>query len=293
MFDAFQTNSKGRNAKNSFSGLRQTTLVANHHLLLGNTKASSSGEVKPPSADELLEYYTSDQLRAHWLALGLAQKSVSFSPKPFEKDKSKRIDPRVADPVLKEGTLITNVFNRFARSCFYTTQKYSDCQVKGMPVDDEVATTVLQTAEKYEQYMQKTELYSVMQLMDEFIRYANKYFSDNAAKIEENDEMFLRNLLSNSFFMLYAAALMMHPIVPRGCEKIAECMNIPPAKFFNWNNFYETELNEVALYNVQVRESLSTTSATPTSLINETRILKVRELPPRFDFFRKHESQYK
>ena len=293
MFDAFQTNSKGRNAKNSFSGLRQTTLVANHHLLFGNTKASSSGEVKPPSADELLDYYTSDQLRAHWLALGLAQKSVSFSPKPFDKDKEKRLDPRAADPVLKEGTLITNVFNRFARSCFYTAQKYSDCQIKGMPVDKEVATTVLETAEKYERYMQKTELYSVMQLMDEFIRYANKYFSDNASKIEENDELFLRNFLSNSFFMLYAAALMMHPIVPRGCEKIAECMNIPHAKFFNWNNFYETELNEVALYNVQVRESLSTTSATPTYSMNETRILKVKDLPPKFDFFRKHESQYK
>ena len=93
--------------------------------------------------------------------------------------------------------------------------------------------------------------------------------------------------------MLYAAALMMHPVVPKGCEKIAECMNIPLAKFFNWNNFYETELNDVALYNVQVRESLSTISATPTYSMSETRILKVKDLPPRFDFFRKHETQYK
>lgn len=175
MFDAFQNTYKGKSAKNSFAGLRQTTLVANHHLLFGNVKASSSGEVKPPSADELLNYYTSDQLRAHWLALGLAQKSVSFSPKPFEADEAKRSDPRVADPVLKEGTLLTNVFNRFARSCFYTAQKYCECQVKGMPVDDEIATKVLNTAKKYEYYMNKTELYSVMQLMDEFIRYANKY----------------------------------------------------------------------------------------------------------------------
>ena len=167
------------------------------------------------------------------MALGLAQKSVSFSPKPFDPDESKRNDPRVADPVLKEGTLLTNVFNRLARSCFYTAQKFRNCEVKLMPVDSEIRKVVLNTAEKYETLMHKTELYSVMQLMDEFIRYANKYWSDNAGKIEDNDEEFLDNLLSNSFYMLYAAALMMHPVVPKGCEKIAECMNIDADKFFN------------------------------------------------------------
>lgn len=222
-----------KSANNKFEGLRQTTLVANHHVLFGNTKASSSGAVKPPSADELLEYYTSDQLRAHWLALGLAQKSVSFSPKPFDPDEAKRNDPRVADPVLKEGTLLTNVFNRLARSCFYTAQKFRNCEVKLTAVDPEIRKAVIETAEKYESLMHKTELYSVMQLMDEYIRFANKYWSDNAGKIEENDDAFLDNLLSNSFYMLYAAALMMHPIVPKGCEKIAECMNIETSDFFN------------------------------------------------------------
>lgn len=202
-------------------------------MLFGKTKASSSGSVKPPSADELLEYYTSDQLRAHWLALGLAQKSVSFSPKPFDPDEAKRSDPRVADPVLKEGTLLTNVFNRFARSCFYTAQKYCECEVRSMPIDEEIAKVVMDTAEKYENFMYKTELYSVLQLMDEYIRFANKYWSENAGKIEKNDKLFLDKLLSNSFYMLYAAALMMHPIVPKGCEKIAECMNIDASEFFN------------------------------------------------------------
>ncbi|MDO5042405.1 MAG: class I tRNA ligase family protein, partial [Slackia sp.] len=103
--------------------LQQTRLIANHHILFGKTKASSSGALKPPSADDLLEHYTVEQLRAHWLGLGLDQKSVGFKPKPFDPDEAKRNDPRVADPVLKEGALLTNVFNRLARSCFYEAQK--------------------------------------------------------------------------------------------------------------------------------------------------------------------------
>lgn len=260
----------GKSAGNNFVGLRQTTLVANHHVLFGNVKASSSGAVKPPSADELLEHYTSDQLRAHWLALGLAQKSVSFSPKPFETDEAKRNDPRVADPVLKEGTLLTNVFNRLARSCFYTAAKYINCEVKLQEVDPELRKVVQETAEKYEELMAKFEIYSVMQLMDEFIRYANKYWSDNAKNIEAGDDAFVDKFLSNAFYLLYACALMMHPVVPKGCEKIAECMDIEICEFFNWDKFYSLEK----------------------TLFNDT-IKKVRELPPRYDFFRKHESQYK
>lgn len=270
MFDAFQKNRDGKNCGNKFDGLCQTKLVANHHVLFGNVKASSSGEVKPPSADELLNYYTSDQLRAHWLALGLAQKSVGFSPKPFDPDEAKRNDPRVADPVLKEGTLLTNVFNRLARSCFYTAQKFCNCEINFGEVMPYIRNKVLETAEKYEELMHKTELYSVMQLMDEFIRYANKYWSDNASKIEENEQAFVNDLLNNSFYMLYAATLMMHPVVPVGCEKIAECMNIEKNEFFNWDNFYNLERT---LFSGQAH--------------------KVQELPPRFDFFRKHESQYK
>lgn len=233
MFDAFQNTRSGSSAHNEFEGLRQSRLVANHHVLFGNVKASSSGSIKPPSADELLEHYTSDQLRAHWLALGLAQKSVSFSPKPFDPDESKRSDPRVADPVLKEGTLLTNVFNRLARSCFYTAQKFRNCQVKFFEIDSDIKTYVDETALKYEELMHKVELYSVMQLMDEFIRFANKYWSDNAGQIDSNDDNFLNRLLNNSFYLLYASALFMHPIVPSGCEKICECMNFMPEEFFN------------------------------------------------------------
>lgn len=68
-------------------------------------------------------------MRAHWLSLGLSEKPVSFSPKAYDtrvtgKDKDGNEvracdDKRVIDPALKESALLTGVFNRLARSCFY------------------------------------------------------------------------------------------------------------------------------------------------------------------------------
>jgi len=43
-------------------------LVCNSHVLFLNKKASSSGEIKPPMARELLDYYTFEQLRLISLA---------------------------------------------------------------------------------------------------------------------------------------------------------------------------------------------------------------------------------
>ena len=118
-------------------GLVQDTPIANYHILFMNKKASSSGAIKPPMAAELLDAYTPEQLRAHWLSLGLDQKAVSFNPKPFDtsvshKDKKTgeevlvKDDPRIVDPALKESAFLTNIFNRLARSCFYGAANVCD-----------------------------------------------------------------------------------------------------------------------------------------------------------------------
>ena len=48
-------------------------------MLFLNAKASSSGKVKPPMGADLLDYYNPDQLRAHFLALGLGLGYAVFS----------------------------------------------------------------------------------------------------------------------------------------------------------------------------------------------------------------------
>ena len=258
------------------SQMRQTTLVANHHMLFGKKKASSSGAVKPPTGEELLEHYTPEQLRAHFLALGLDQKSVGFSPKPFDPDESKRNDPRVADPALKEGALLTNVFNRLARSCFYEAQKNFDaCMPLGAPTPA-VKDKAYETLRAYDELMHKVELHSVMSLCDEFIRWSNKYWADGIKRAEASEDAGeRRQVLLDSFYLLRVATLLMHPIVPVGCEKICDYMSFEFDDFFSWN--YDFESNDELCPAIEIDAGAH----------------RVHELPPRFDFFRKHESQYK
>ncbi len=256
--------------------LQQTRLIANHHILFGKTKASSSGVLKPPSADELLNHYTAEQLRAHWLALGLDQKSVGFKPKPFDPNEKTRTDPRVADPALKEGALLTNVFNRLARSCFYEAQKnFEGFMPLGAP-DESVVRRAHDALGAYEAIMHKAEFHSALSCADDFIRWAQKGWVEGIKAAEKGgDDAQRRQVLLNSFFTLRVSALLMHPIAPVGCEMIAEYLRIAPERIFNWNVPFDS-MDELCA---------------PEEVAAGRHALKT--LPPRTDFFAKHPSQFK
>lgn len=263
-----------RNLHPSGEDLRQTQLIANHHMLLGDKKASSSGAVKPPSADELLDYYTPEQLRAHWLALGLDQRSVGFKPKAFEEDEAKKADPRVSDPVLKEGALLTKVFNRLARSCLYEAKNNFNCTMPLGAPSPEVYERTRDVLARYDAIMLRVELHSIMSLMDEFIRYANQYWSAEIKAAEEQGSVEARRqVLLDSFYLLRICTLLMHPIVPLGCENICNYLQFDPTKFFSWN--YEFAGMDELCSAEEVTQGTH----------------PVKELPPRTDFFKAHPSQ--
>lgn len=281
LFAAMQHSSSSVSADAPDGELQQTKLIANHHILFGDKKASSSSEIKPPTADELLNYYTAEQLRAHFLALALDQRSVGFKPKVFEPDPAKREDPRVADPALKEGALLTKVFNRLARSCFYEAQKNFEGYMPLGAVSDEVLKRVKKTMIAYEDCMYRVDLHSVMALMDEFIRYANKYWSsgirnaENEDADEETKNQMRRQVLVDSFYLLRIATLLMHPVVPKGTERICDYMNFNFDEFFSWN--YDFDSMEELCHANELDDGRH----------------RVRELPPRTDFFKFHPSQIK
>ena len=242
--------------------LQLSTLVANYHILFLDKKASSSGAVKPPMAADLLEYYTAEQLRAHFISLALGNKSVSFMPAPLNPD-AKENEP---DPVLAQGNLFTNVLNRLVRGCFYTCQKYFD----GVLPYGEVSEDVKQAAEKtilnYENHMYRFELHQIINDLDSYIRNASKYWSKNS-----NDEANIKQTLIDAFYMVRVATVLSHPVVPSGSEKTCEYLNIDKDKFFNWDHIFET------IYD----------------LVDDKENHKLVELKEKEDFYYKHPSQFK
>ncbi len=241
--------------------LPMADMVANNHILFFNKKASSSGKLKPPMADELLRYYTPEQLRAHFLGLGLSIRSVGFQPKPLNPDANESEQ----DPVLKEGNLFTNVLNRAARSCFYTAQKYFGGKLPPVLVSAEALEKAEEAALDYERLMSRCEFHQMMNLLDAFIRDLNKKFS--AGMKEAGDDLAkIAPVLVDGFHILRVATVLSHPVVPFGTETLAEYFALD-GDFFSWERLF-TPLNELA---------------------GAEHVFKFLE--PRVDFFARHESQ--
>lgn len=246
-------------AKPKDGQLTLPTLVANNHILFLNKKASSSGDVKPPMASELLDYYTAEQLRAHFLGLGLSLKSVSFQPKPL----NPIAEEKDADPVEREGKMLSNVFNRVARSCFYTIQKYGDSVLPMGDVSEEVLHYAKETILKYEHAMYKFEFHVIMNLMDTYIRDSNKFWAKNM-KDAETDDTKRNQVLVDTLHMVKTAMMLMHPIAPSGTELLCEYLGFNN-DIWSWDNIFA--------------------SLTDISKAKGETSHKVKFLEPRFDFF--------
>lgn len=245
--------------------LQLPELIVNNHILFLDKKASSSGEIKPPTAKELLEYYTAEQLRAHFLSLGLGIRSVGFQPKPLN-PKAKENDN---DPVLREGNLLSNVLNRAVRSCFYTSQKYYDGKIPRGEISAEVLEESEKTILEFERLISKFEFHLVMSLMDTYIRNVNKYWAKNIRIADDNNDAGLRlQTLIDTFHMVRVATVLMHPIAPEGTEMILDYLNLN-RKFWNWDHIFQP-----VYY-----------------FMDDPETHKLKFLEPRVDFFKKHPSQ--
>ena len=245
--------------------LQLPILVANNHILFLDKKASSSGAVKPPMAADLLSYYTAEQLRMHWLGFALGKGSVSFQPKVFNPD-AKAEDP---DPVVKEGFLLSNVFNRVIRSCFYYAQKYFDGKMPVGTPDADVIAESEKAIIDYERYMYRFEFHQVTYVLDSYIRKANKVWAKLSAEADKADDNELRRrTLINVFHYIRTATTLLHPLAPSGCEMVREYLGFDE-ELWNWDHIFE---------------------GMEYFCKGETEH-QLKFLEPRVDFFKKHPSQ--
>ena len=242
--------------------LQMPVIVANHHILFLDKKASSSGDVKPPMADDLLNYYTPEQLRMHWLGLGLGQRSVSFMPKPY----NPLVKPEDSDPVVKDGLLLSNVFNRMIRTAFYTTQKEFDGIMPSVAPEEKFVQEAEKAVLEFERHMSKFAFHQCTYVLDSYIRNGSKYMSKNII-VDSDDKEKLSQALANLFYMIRIAGVLLHPLAPFGTEKLREYLDVDES-IWSWNTILEPL----------------------TYFTGENHKLKF--LPPRTDFFTRHESQF-
>ena len=244
--------------------LKIDNIVANKHTLFLNSKAGSSSDIKPPMADELLNHYTEEQLRMHFLTMNVSNNSASFNPKPFDPS----ANPEEIDPVVREYNLLTNVYNRVLRNLCYSWQRlYDGVMPYGTP-DKEFIIEGNLAMLKVEKAMLDHKFHMVCYELDTYIRNMNKYWAKATTGISEDKEA-MRQVIVNTLHMARVAMLLLHPIAPTSVEKLADFMGISH-DVFKWEN------EEKLIYDF----ILNPENHKPTFL------------NPREDFFVKHPSQY-
>ncbi|MCF0231912.1 MAG: hypothetical protein HUJ63_06540 [Enterococcus sp.] len=123
--------------------------------------------------------------------------------------------------------------------------------------------------------MKSTILHQAFTAADEYLRFANKHWAENIKKANDTQNFELRRqVLTDAFYCLRISCVLMHGAAPFGCETICEYLQLEPEKFFSWNHEF--------LNNREVIPGDFSSNDYP-----------IKSLAPRFDFFRKHESQYK
>ena len=210
-------------------------IVANNHILFMDKKASSSSDLKPPMADELLEYYSPEQLRMHFLSLGLSTKSVGFKPQvylPVEEREGQ-------DPALKEGNLLTNVFNRLIRSCFYSSQSYYNGKLPMGTVDEKIREMVNSAALEFERHMYNHDFHRITYVLDSLIRDVNKHWVNNVkiAEKEENTEL-RTQILIDCLYGMKVITTLLHPIAPTGCDMVKEYLGVDD-RIYDWDHIFD------------------------------------------------------
>lgn len=218
--------------------IKMPTIVPNKHILFFNAKASSSGKIKPPMAQELLTHYSAEQLRAHFFGLNLDNASVPFQPKPYNPNPTNQ-----GDPVYKEWSMFTNFLNRAVRTLFYSFQKYNN-GVQTLPQGD-VSAEILQKCEEtiveHENRMYRFEFSDVTIGLEEFFKYINKTLSERMSALQNSfDEAGFKQTILDGLHLIKTATALAHPIAPMSTEKVREYLGLTSAQLYSWDNIFKT-----------------------------------------------------
>lgn len=239
--------------------LQIPNIIANKHVLFNNIKASSSGSLKAPTAQDLLEYYTAEQLRCHFLGMNVNTVAYNF--------KSKVVTPEdfegTGDPVVAQGNMLTNIFNRIIRSVFYSIQSQLDGKIPNVKPSAETLAEAEKVVASYEDKALNFKFNEIMILLDEYFRKANQ---DWSVRSKSQDEGVKAQLIADTIHVIRTGLTLVHPIAPKSAELVKEYLRADD-KIWDWAHIHET-----------LREMYPD-------------VTEFKHIEPKFDFFKKHPSQ--
>ncbi|MGN0589144.1 MAG: methionine--tRNA ligase, partial [Ruminiclostridium sp.] len=121
----------------------------------------------------------------------------------------------------------------------------------------------------YERFMYRFEFHQATYVLDSYIRKASKYMAKNFGDADKNEDSELRRkTLINVFHMIRTAAVLLHPMAPKGTEMILEYLQLDKS-FWSWDKIFDTMAS-----------------------FTDGKDHKLKFLEPRVDFFTRHPSQF-
>ena len=257
MFKAY--NGVDNNDTPSEGQLQIPNIIANKHILINNMKASSSGSFKAPTADDLLEHYTVEQLRCHFLSMNVNNSAYNFKSKVYMRDEFEG----TGDPMLAQGNMLTNIFNRIIRSALYTIQNFFNGIIPNVEPSQNVIDEANDIAQKYENMALNFKFNEIIVLLDTYFRKVNQ---DWAVRSKSQDNDAKAQLIADTIHAIKTGVTLLHPIAPNGAELVAKYLKADD-RIWNWDNLFKT-----------YREIFGD-------------VKSFEFLEPKFDFFKKHSTQ--
>ena len=229
------------------------------HILFNGIKASSSGQYRAPTTDELLDNYTYEQLRCHFLSMNVNSAAYQFKSKVFQPQDYEKS----GDPVVAQGNMLTNIFNRIVRSVLYSIQTLFNNKIPTLQPQKSVVEEATTLAENYQQKVAEFKFSDVIILLDEYFRKVNQNW---ATLSRSNDLNVKEQLIADTLHAIKVSVPLLHPIAPEGSELVAKYFKMD-SSIFNWDNIEKTYSQLYPNVNSFVF------------------------LEPKFDFFKKHPTQ--
>ena len=239
--------------------LQMTNIVDYKHILLNGLKASSSGSTKPIMANDLLDHYTYEQLRCHFLSMNTNTAAFNFKSKAFFPEDF----ANSGDPVVAQGNMLTNILNRLVRSVLYSIQTLFDNKIPNLEPSQEIVAEGIKIAEDYQEKAINFKFSDIIILLDEYFRKANQTWS---AKSKSQDLAEKAQLIVDSIHIIKTSLPLIHPIAPEGAELVAKYLKMDD-RIWNWDNIEKTYTQTFG------------------------KVDNFEFLEPKFDFFKKHPSQ--